>query len=77
MAENEPDINNLTLFFILCGALCSAVEIKGIRYVTETKERIRFARFRDDIPARPSHKPGLNPAKAYKNNPNGCAFSLL
>ncbi|QHI69089.1 SGNH/GDSL hydrolase family protein [Tichowtungia aerotolerans] len=62
------------LFAILLSSISSAVEIHGLRYVTETEEGIRFARFREDILAMPTHQLGLNPAKAQNTSGGIVAF---
>ncbi len=40
------------------------VEVRGIRYVTETEDGIRFERFREDVLQLPREELGLNPDKA-------------
>ena len=68
-------MKKLLLFFIMLNGTCMAIEISGIRYATETDEGIRFARFRDDVLAMPSHQLGLNPKKARNTSGGIIAFS--
>ena len=68
-------MKNLILFIILVSNTCSAVKIQGIRYVTETGEGIRFARFREDVLQLPRNELGLNPIKARNATGGIVAFT--